>query len=651
MQLRQKDNIEAKLNGKHKIKITYNNNSFLLEILNNIKPILQFNLKKDILQNQSIKNNLITFIVDTKIIENRKEAREYINNIYAKLTPKLLDLKKRINEAKKNANKIAGIDEEEKFVFNTDNIKKRLHSGLGIFETKLQGENNKPQYVNRYYFGFNIEKRIPKYSESGDFLFYLQHPKLCLVFDDNSMEEAEKLEADNNIKFSGDLIQDGYRWRLEAMKDYLDHQGQPKNNKVPTLKEHFENIKKKYKEYFYFHESGFYDLFPIWDIGTYFFILFNAYPYISLEGFAGSGKTKVMDCSQLISFNGLKFVNISPASLFRIVDQNKSTLYVDEAENLYSKAGMRGEDDASEIVSLLNAGWQKGSKVPRQEKGEDGKWRSVFFDVYSPKMISSINGVKGALETRAIKCVMLKAKRDDPRGDLWPEATDNDFLKIRNDMYSIAFEYWKQIEIKYTKGSFDELKKEFKISNRDWQIWKPLLCIAKLIDEEIYQRLGKFAEELYEEMSMEKIDEESWDYKVLESLTEVVTIQEEWVPVKQIKGRLSTKFNENDKRPSSHWIGRYLRRIGLNKKRRLKTGMEYFLSKKIVNNILNRLDIITLSSQTTQTTPVEEEQITEEIDNTYHRCSNCGRTDIPCTYFNKKTNKLICKECNKVENE
>ena len=101
MQLQQNNNVEAKLNGKHLIRITYENKSFLLEILNDNHPILQYSCKKDILQNNTIKNNIITFIVDTEIIENRKDAREYIHRVYAKLTPQLLELKKTLDKAKR----------------------------------------------------------------------------------------------------------------------------------------------------------------------------------------------------------------------------------------------------------------------------------------------------------------------------------------------------------------------------------------------------------------------------------------------------------------------------------------------------------------------------------------------------------------------
>ena len=77
MELKENNYAEEKLNGKHKIKVTFNNNLFYLEIQNGASTILKKESNKDILQSSSIKNDLITFIVDTRIVDNRKEAREF----------------------------------------------------------------------------------------------------------------------------------------------------------------------------------------------------------------------------------------------------------------------------------------------------------------------------------------------------------------------------------------------------------------------------------------------------------------------------------------------------------------------------------------------------------------------------------------------
>lgn len=662
MEIENNNFAEAKLNGSHLVKVYYENSSYRLEVLNgkNGVPILVRESAKDILQNESIKRQIVDFLYDNEIVENKKEAKIYLNKIYAQLTPKLVRIKKNIDKAIKDVNKMQGYVEEEgpeQFVFDSDSVKKRLHSGVGIFPVK-QGSKDNVEIVDRYYFGFNIEKKVPQFTESGKFVRHVQAQKLCIVFDDHSMQEAEDLQEDHNVEFTGELIQETYRWRLEAIKKFLDHQGMERAYPIPTLRDQFQRLKKKYQEYNYFHDDRYYDLFPLWDIGTYFFPLFDCYPYVSLESvLPGSGKTKTMALSSQVTFNAMMLVNMTPSSLFRIVDSTKATLYVDEAEHLYSRAGKSGEDDATDVVSLLNAGWQKGAKVPRQEKAESGKWKTVFFDSYSPKMIASLNGVRGPLESRSIHCAMLKTTEDDPRGDLWPDENDSELKMIRNAMYPVAFRNWKQVSFYYGKGSDAEVKKEFKISNRDWQIWKPLLVIAKIIDEsdkekksEVYKRLGGFAEEICRNAEVEGTNEDSWQYKLLETVVEMAPEEEEWIAVKRIREQLVTKFGETEKKPRSEWIGRNFKKFALHK-RMVRTGKEYLISKKIVADLCSRARLPSLASQLSQPSPEKDlndgkiEVEEEVIQPTLLPCDICGQTEEPCAFINKKNGKPICNDC------
>ena len=189
----------------------------------------------------------------------------------------------------------------------------------------------------------------------------------------------------------------------------------------------------------------------------------------------------------------------------------------------------------------------------------------------------------------------------------------------------------------------DESPKEEAIKNN-----KPVPELKP--EDSIYQRLGKFAEQLCEDRVVEQIEEESWDFKTLQTLFEVTSDKEEWIAVKTIKAHLATKFADNDKKPSSHWIGRYFRRIGLTNKRHFDTGRQYLLSKKTVNKILNRLSVTSVSSESSVSSVVEEEQIEEETQPTLLPCSNCGSTSEPCTHTSKETGKPICKSCNEVFN-
>jgi len=344
---------------------------------------------------------------------------------------------------------------------------------------------------------------------------------------------------------------------------------------------------------------------PIWVIGTYLFELFSAYPYIELWGLKGSGKSKVMTLSSILSFNGEMFVNMSAASVFRIIEHDSPTLCIDEAENLWAD-NQKGNDDTSDIVAMLNAGWMKGANIPRVEK-VDGEMKIGRFNVYCPKMLGSIKGMKGALESRCIKIVMVKPLNKS-EGDSWPKKEDKDLLALRDEVYPFILKHWKDIDRLY---SWDEqlggLKKEFKISNRDWQMWQPLLCIAKLISDELYQKVGRWAEEEIERVKADEHNEDSWDYKIYEAMQEWVTSEEvNSYYVSDLKALIDKHFIERiyisatgaetpiyqKDRPSSSYVGRVLNKIGLRHFKRRGKKNYYRLSRKIVNDLLLKVNAI-----------------------------------------------------------
>jgi len=575
------------INEKYKLKAGFNNKKeWFLQLLNNKKIIWESTSKKFILDVKSVKNELENIFCDLDIVKKKKEARRLVNQKFVILRPNLHEIKRSVISVI-SVNSVITYGKKNSIytlIFSSDAITKQLHPSVGKIN-------------DHYYFGVMIPKKVPLVTESGDVIGEKQEPQLVFVFDDHTHKIVDdEFQRDNNVQVNGELIMEKQRWDLENIKSFIEHTGVLIDHyKVIDAKELFNRIKELYKKYIYFDEEGFYDVLPLWDIGTYFFTLFDAYPYVDLWGLKRSGKTKVMTVSSLISFNAVKFVNMSEAALFRIVDQNKPTLYIDEAENLWKQD--KGEDDTTDIVALLNAGWMKGDKVPRIEKTE-GKQTAKYFDPYCPKMLGSIKGLKGALHDRCIKVVMVRTKKEDRRGDMWPSERDEEFAKIRNALYPFALKRWKEVDYYY-----QHLEKEFNISDRDWQIWKPILVIAYIIDEELYKKIGKFAEEQTEAYITESIDEESWDMKIYDALLENVTDEEKKYPMSEIKSWVHAKFDEKEKKPSSKWIGRHMNKIGFKKyKRREGKGVLYFLSKKIVYNVLEPLLQITLNAQNTQTT-------------------------------------------------
>lgn len=305
-----------------------------------------------------------------------------------------------------------------------------------------------------------------------------------------------------------------HRWRLEDIKAYCNSK-----DKKFTGKELLEKIQQQYQYFVYIRNTIWYKIHSVWDISTYFYELFESFPLLELRGLPETAKSKTMTVSSYVSFNGGKImINPSEATLFRERDDIRGTIYIDEAEKLWSYNKLTKQYEGDNRTELINASYTKEGMVPRQEK-IGNKYFTKWYSVYGPTIVGSINGLHGATETRAITRISTKSPDSDERGETDPSETRNDAIwnDIRDMCYRFALNNWKTIY-----DSYLNFPKKIGLKKRAYQIWKPLLCIAKFIDEKIYEEILKFAIELSNRKIEDLIYESSFDYKILQALKKCI---------------------------------------------------------------------------------------------------------------------------------
>jgi hypothetical protein len=298
---------------------------------------------------------------------------------------------------------------------------------------------------------------------------------------------------------------------------------------------------------------------------------------------------------------------MSVASIFRLVQNGRVTLLLDESEKLSN------QDRAQEFRSLLLSGYKRGALVYRVEK--DAKERNVptAFEVYSPKCLANIGGLENILEDRCRVVVLQRSRnrkivdRDvNLRNPLWP--------KLRASLYRLYLEYFK--EVKHIYEGFNELgEKEELISHlaliadrdvkdfenltaRQLELWKAIFTMAAFFDNHSAEATClKAMIELAIQDSKSKQEEdltESADMVLAETLLAMVS-GHDWVdgftPIKTITTRMGTRFEDPQNWLNTHWVGRALRRLGFTDKRRLGTQREIRLSRKEVADVARRLGI------------------------------------------------------------
>ena len=140
---------------------------------------------------------------------------------------------------------------------------------------------------------------------------------------------------------------------------------------------------------------------------TYIFDKFLELSYINATGDAGSGKSRFGLAMALTSRRGLALITPSAASVFRIVDKFQPTLFLDEFNSGDS-------DDAAAIIQILNAGFQRTGKIPRQLGASDGNFKTELFDPFCPKIIGSSKKTNSnAFNSRCIEIEMERTARKD----------------------------------------------------------------------------------------------------------------------------------------------------------------------------------------------------------------------------------------------
>jgi putative DNA primase/helicase len=140
-----------------------------------------------------------------------------------------------------------------------------------------------------------------------------------------------------------------------------------------------------------------------------------------------SGKTTLLKCAKLLSARGLMFVNMTPASLFRVFDAMRPTLFIDEADNAFA----RGANP--ELLALINTGHERGCFVPRVEE-IDGERVVVPFAVWGAMAMAAIGRLPVATtQSRCIVVPLQRAGAGEVPERLRPD-TEEDFTPIRRKL-------------------------------------------------------------------------------------------------------------------------------------------------------------------------------------------------------------------------
>jgi hypothetical protein len=303
-------------------------------------------------------------------------------------------------------------------------------------------------------------------------------------------------------------------------------------------------------------------------LSTYIYQLFTSMGYLFLCSDSGTGKTKWATIISLLSFNSINATNTTESAMFRIVEQSKGTLLIDDYDRI-------DEKKKAPIDQLLKVGYKRNGKTCRSEKIGDN-YVPVFFDVYCPKIITNTEGLDPITYSRCIPLHLIKTLTN--KGKLDVKENDVFWQEVRDVCYIWAFKNWRKV-----KEVYDSLEVE-ELNNRDLELVKPILAVAKVYSEEDYEVVLGLVKEIFSNRDLFDFSSD-WDFVLFNALrkhySDKSSFKSEEMQTKAVLDLMlqDMYFDEDDKRrPSSKWVGRILSRIDLFPKKRVAAGVQYSFS-------------------------------------------------------------------------
>ncbi len=260
------------------------------------------------------------------------------------------------------------------------------------------------------------------------------------------------------------------RFSVSGLKRFLDEE------KDVNPADIFEQIHRHIRRHIFLKEDEAYSLLALWVMGTYVFRVFRYYPYIHLNAEKRSGKTLLMEILAPLCFNGDMSASSTEAVIYRDVQNNSPTLFLDEVES-YRK---EDKDRHAAIISILNSGFQR-SGTARRCGGKD-KDKVQTFSTYCPKMFAGINQLDDVLRDRTIRIPMMR-KLPGERVERYCE--NRDLIRfqerLRDNLYIFGLTYGTEIGGVYQEHSGEIVGLEH-LSDRELDVWTPIFLLANIVD-------------------------------------------------------------------------------------------------------------------------------------------------------------------------
>ena len=195
------------------------------------------------------------------------------------------------------------------------------------------------------------------------------------------------------------------------------------------------------------------------------------------------GKSLLLEVISEFTYRTLSTSSISPAAIFRVIEDHQPTLLLDEVDNLF-----RSGDQGSELLGVV-CGSQKRSEawvVRTVAEGRDYETRK--FSTWAPKLLAGIGQLPDTVVDRSVTIVMARAEKRLPK---W-RTRDHDSIAVIRSMIArwIADSVDKIFELR------DLIELPDSLSDRQQDAWEILFAIAAVAGGDWLEKVENAAKSL-----------------------------------------------------------------------------------------------------------------------------------------------------------
>jgi hypothetical protein len=216
----------------------------------------------------------------------------------------------------------------------------------------------------------------------------------------------------------------------------------------------------------------------LWVIHSWALNAFDYTPYLHVASPEKQcGKTRLLDCLELLTPNPWRAILPSEAVLFRKIEMDRPALLLDEVDAIFTN----GKDDRKEpLRALLNNGFSRGATVPRCVAPT---FQIRDFRVFCAKALAGIGKLPDTVRDRSIPIQLVRRSRDERVERFRKREAEKAAATIRSEL-----EAWSQKtrNIDTLRDARPSVPDE--LSDRQADISEPLLAVADLAGREWPER-------------------------------------------------------------------------------------------------------------------------------------------------------------------